>query len=94
MTFRILPVLLLLLTAGVQAKPELIDCDPKDAARNAAMKATVGVHGPCDAGKMADRAKDDLGDKADDVRDDAGDKMDDMKDRHEKRDKKLRKDDE
>ncbi|WP_157976753.1 hypothetical protein [Parahaliea mediterranea] len=93
MSIRCLPALALLVAAaGVQAKPELIDCDPKKIARNAAMEATVGVHGPCDVDRAADRAKDDLGDKVDDVRDGADDKLDDMKDRHEKRDKKLRKD--
>lgn len=87
MWLRIVPALLLAASAAVHAdlKPDLIDCDGKKVARNAAMKATVGAHGPCDADKVMDDAKDDLGDKLDDANDNVKDKMDDAKDRDKKK---------
>ncbi|TXS96212.1 hypothetical protein FV139_01535 [Parahaliea maris] len=89
MWLRLLPALFLLSSAAVQAdKPHLIDCDAKDVARNAAMEAAVGVHGPCDAEKVSNRAKDDVDDKLDDARDGAEKKMDKVKDKQKDKDKK------
>jgi len=62
MPFRTLVVLLSLLgtsSAIADLKPDALDCDPKKAARNAAMDATVGVSGRCDSGKAAKNAKED-----------------------------------
>jgi len=58
----------LLFSAGAMAdlKPDVMDCNPKKAARNAAMDATVGVSGKCDSGKAAKNAKEDA---VDDVKD-------------------------
>ena len=58
----------LLFCAGAMAdlKPDVMDCNPKKAARNAAMDATVGVSGKCDSGKAAKNAKEDA---VDDVKD-------------------------
>jgi hypothetical protein len=88
---------LLLLTALAtpalaDLKPDIVDCNAKKAARNASMKATVGVSGVCDPGKMVDDAKDDAKDRVDDTRDNVGDKVDDVLDGDDKRDHKLRKD--
>lgn len=92
MILRLLPALLLLTSAAVQAdKPHLIDCNASDVARNAAMEATVGVHGPCDAEKVAGRARDDVDDKLDDARDGAEKKMDKAKDKHKDKDKDRKK---
>lgn len=41
-------------------KPDVMDCDPKKAARNVAMDATVGVSGRCDAGKAAKNTKENV----------------------------------
>ncbi|MEH6637074.1 MAG: hypothetical protein V7700_16260 [Halioglobus sp.] len=43
------------------------NCNPKKAARNAAMDATVGVSGRCDTGKAAKDAKEDVVDNAKDA---------------------------
>lgn len=58
----------LLFSAAAMAdlKPDVMDCDAKKAARNAAMDATVGVSGKCDTGKAAKNVKDDA---VDDVKD-------------------------
>ncbi|MBN7795925.1 hypothetical protein [Parahaliea mediterranea] len=90
---KLVPAAALLFALSVPAladlKPEIIDCDAGKAARNAAMKATIGVKGPCDAERLADDARDDVGDKMDDVRKGAGDKAEDMRDKHkDKRDHK------
>lgn len=89
-------VVLFATPALADLKPDIIDCDAKKVARNAAMDATVGISGGCDTEKMADSAKDDLDDRFDDAKDSAGDRMDDAKDKidrdHDKRDHKLRKD--
>ena len=47
-------------------KPDVLDCDAKKAARNAAMDATVGVSGRCDTSKAAKNTKENV---ADDVKD-------------------------
>ncbi len=65
-------------------KPDIIDCNAKKAARNAAMEATVGVHGSCDADKLAKDAKKDAGKKVEGAREDLGDKLDLDKDRDKK----------
>lgn len=82
---------LILAVAGLLAspsladlKPDLIDCDAEKAARNAAMKATVGVHGGCDPEKLADDKKGKARDKLDDARDGAEGRKDE-------REEKLRK---
>jgi hypothetical protein len=67
-------------SAAADLKPDVLDCDAQRAARNAAMKATVGVSGKCDAGKVVDKSKDE-------VRDNAKDAVDidlDDRDRHRK----------
>ncbi|WP_041522246.1 hypothetical protein [Gilvimarinus agarilyticus] len=82
-------LLLGLLTAAcpmtlADLKPDIIECDGKKAARNAAMEATVGVSGNCDAKKMADDAKDDAADKVsdrvDNTKDHLGHTVDNVKD--------------
>ncbi len=60
-------------SAWADLKPDIIDCDGKKVARNAAMKSTVGVSGPCDAGKVAEDARDDVVEGAKDAVDDAVD---------------------
>ena len=69
MKLRIL-ILALVALSGTGAladlKPDALDCDPKKAARNAAMDATVGVSGRCDPGKAAKNTKQDV---VDDVKD-------------------------
>ncbi len=71
-------------------KPDLIECNADKAARNAAMKATVGVHGSCDPEKLAkkkkkegkkelDKAQDKVSDKLDDTRDGYREKAHDLK---------------
>ncbi|WP_439134394.1 hypothetical protein [Pseudomaricurvus sp.] len=62
-------------------KPDVLDCDPKKAARNAAMDAGIGVSGKCDAKKVAEDAKDDAKDRLDDKKDHIDDKKDDMQDK-------------
>jgi hypothetical protein len=57
-------------------KPDVIDCDAKKAARNAALDTAVGVSGPCDAEKAAKDIKEDT---ADDVRDAVDLDLDDKK---------------
>lgn len=47
-------------------KPDIIDCDPKKAARNAAMDATVGISGRCDTAKAAENSKENVVDAAKD----------------------------
>lgn len=56
------------------AHADLIKCDPKKAARNAAMDATVGVSGRCDPGKLVEDEKDQLVDGVEDRVDGVGDK--------------------
>ncbi|UTF59521.1 hypothetical protein [Gilvimarinus sp. DA14] len=81
---KLLPHTLCLLAAAgyTQAelkKPELIDCNAKKAARNAALDSTVGVSGNCDAEKLAKDAKDDVKDSVKDAKKEAGDKIDNAK---------------
>jgi len=52
-------------------KPDVLDCDPKKAGRNAAMQATVGVSGKCNAKKAANEAKKDVTNDAKDKVDEA-----------------------
>jgi phage gp45-like len=69
MKYRVMVVLCTALaTSAVLAdlKPNVIDCNAKKATRNAAMDATVGVSGNCDADKVAKKTKDNV---ADDARD-------------------------
>ena len=40
-------------------KPDIVECDAQKAARNAALDATVGVSGGCDADKLAKETKKD-----------------------------------
>jgi len=61
---KILVILLLLAAPVVHA--DLVKCDAKKAARNAAMDATVGVSGRCDAEKLVKDEKDELVDEIDD----------------------------
>ncbi|TGD73525.1 hypothetical protein E4634_10885 [Mangrovimicrobium sediminis] len=61
-------------------KPDILECDAEKAARNAAMEATVGVHGRCDPKRLADKKKEAGKDHLDDARDKAGDKLDNAKD--------------
>ncbi|WP_339900211.1 hypothetical protein [uncultured Gilvimarinus sp.] len=65
-------------------KPDIIECDGKKAVRNAAMEASVGVSGNCDAKKMADNAKDNaadkVGDRVDNTKDHIDHKVDNAKD--------------
>lgn len=61
-------------------KPDILDCDPKKAARNAAMDATIGVSGKCDGQKVAENAKEDAKDRIDDKKDDIADKKEDLMD--------------
>ncbi len=59
------------------------NCDPERVAKNAAMKATVGVEGRCTPEKAAERkvddAKDAVGDVKDNVSDSVSDKVDNVK---------------
>lgn len=64
-------------------KPDILDCDPKKAARNAAMDATVGISGKCDGKKVAENAKDDAKDRIDDKKDDIADKKESLGDKKE-----------
>ncbi|WP_339514831.1 hypothetical protein [Pseudomonas sp. RL_15y_Pfl2_60] len=54
------------------------DCTPEKAAKSAAMKATVGVGGRCDAKEAASDSMglDDKKDKVDDAKDSVSDKKD------------------
>ncbi len=61
---RVLALTLFLLAPAVQA--DLIECDAKKAARNAAMEATVGVSGRCDPEKLVEKEREDLADEIDD----------------------------
>lgn len=54
-------------SAWADLKPDIIDCNPKKAARNAAMEATVGVSGRCDPGKVAENTKENVVDDAKDT---------------------------
>jgi len=53
--------------AAADIKPDILDCNAKKAARNAALGATVGVSGRCDPGKAAEEAKDNVADNARDA---------------------------
>lgn len=52
-------------------KPDVLECDPKKAGRNAAMQATVGVSGKCNAKKAANETKKEVTNDAKDKLDDA-----------------------
>ncbi|MCP5130001.1 MAG: hypothetical protein H6985_10510 [Pseudomonadales bacterium] len=60
-------------SAWADLKPDIIDCNSKKAARNAALEATVGVSGHCDPGELAK-------DTREDVADGARDKVDEVTD--------------
>ena len=60
--------------AWADLKPDIIDCDAKKAARNAALDATVGVSGGCDSAKVAKDTRDDMVDGAQDAVDKLSDK--------------------
>ncbi len=81
----LLTVLVLVAAPPALADLDLIDCDAEKAARNAAMKATVGVHGKCDPKELAERKKEDAGEKLEDQKGK-------LHDREEDRDFKLKKD--
>ncbi len=89
---KILPLitgLLLVAAPALADKPRLIDCDAEKAARNAAMEAVVGVHGPCDPEKLAEQKKEDAMDKVDGAKDKAADHKEDVHDKlgeHKKKD--------
>jgi hypothetical protein len=86
-------VLLAALGAGsawADLKPDVLDCNSKKAARNAAMDATVGVSGNCDAGKAAGNARDDVVEAAGDTVPDVSDVKPTPLDRDDKKGK-LRK---
>ena len=85
-----------LLTAApaiADLKPDIIECDAGKAARNAAMEAAVGVHGRCDADRLADKTKDKGKDKLDDAKENASDHVDDALNKHDDKDHKLLKHD-
>ena len=65
MKFRVLVMLFAILVASAASADLKPKCDPKKAARNAAMDATVGVGGRCDADKVAKNAKEDVKDSVD-----------------------------
>jgi hypothetical protein len=70
MAFKSVLVLFAVLGAGsawADLKPDIIDCNPKKAARNAAMHATVGVSGRCDTGKVVENTKENVVDDAKDT---------------------------
>ena len=48
--------------AQADLKPDFVECDAKKATRNAALDASVGVSGGCDAEKMAKKTKEDAKD--------------------------------
>jgi hypothetical protein len=58
--FVALVTALITASAAADLKPDLLDCNPKKAARNAALDATVGVSGKCNASKAAENAKEDV----------------------------------
>ncbi len=66
-TFALLSVMLGAANAYADLKPDLLDCNAKKAARNAAMEATVGVSGHCDTGKALKDTKEDTADKVKDA---------------------------
>lgn len=72
-----------LITYSAVAGPLDPNCDPEKVAKNAAVKATVGVSGRCTPEKAAERkvedAKDAVGDAKDKVTDSVSDKVDDIK---------------
>ncbi|MBU3068421.1 hypothetical protein KOI40_01250 [Aestuariicella sp. G3-2] len=76
-------VCLLPALALADLKPDILDCDPKKAARNAAMDATIGVSGKCDGQKVAENAKEDAKDRIDDKKDDIADKKESLGDKKE-----------
>lgn len=69
--FRPSILLAALAAASAQAdlKPDLVDCDPQKAARNAAMDATVGISGRCDPEKLTKDAREEAKEKVDIDRD-------------------------
>jgi hypothetical protein len=70
MKSRIFAILVALTAASyavADLKPDVLDCNPKKAARNAAMDATVGVSGRCDPGKVAEKTKENVVDDAKDA---------------------------
>ncbi|MFV8817153.1 hypothetical protein [Haliea sp. E17] len=94
-TLKAVPVIFGLLLAAAPAladKPRLIDCNAEKAARNAAMQATVGVHGPCDPDKLAQQKKEDARGKMDDARENVLDQQDDLRDKLDDRDHKKKDD--
>ncbi|WP_020210077.1 hypothetical protein [Gilvimarinus chinensis] len=60
-------------------KPDILECDAKKAARNAALDSTVGVSGNCDAEKLADKTKDNVKDSVDDGKKKLGDGVENAK---------------
>mgnify|MGYP001821987633 FL=1 len=90
MRLKLLVALLTTLTASAAVADLRPDCDPKKAARNAAMDATVGVSGRCDTDKLAKDAKEDLSDSAKDAVDVDRDKH---RKRHRDADRKKKKKD-
>ena len=67
MTRKLIVVLLAMLSASAAVADLRPDCDPKRAARNAALDSTVGVSGRCDADKLAKDTKEDLSRNAKDA---------------------------
>ena len=49
-------------SAQADLKPDFVECDAKKATRNAALDASVGVSGGCDAEKLAKKTKEDAKD--------------------------------
>jgi len=79
MNFRVLAVLftsMITLNAVADLKPDIVDCNAKKAARNAAMGATVGISGRCDTQKAAKKAKENV---AENVKDSADINLDNKK---------------
>ncbi|MFV0594076.1 hypothetical protein [Shewanella sp.] len=68
-----------LITYSAVAGPLDPNCDPEKVAKNAAVKATVGVSGRCTPEKAAERKVDDAKDAVGDAKDKVTDKVDDIK---------------
>lgn len=67
------------LGALADIKPDILDCNAKKAARNAALESTVGVSGNCDGEKLADKTKDNVKDSVADGKEKLGDGVENAK---------------
>ncbi|QYJ78416.1 hypothetical protein [Shewanella acanthi] len=78
-----------LVSFQLQAGPLDPNCDPEKIAKNAAVKATVGVSGRCTPEKAAERKVDDAKDAVGDAKDNVGDKVDSLKPEESLKDKAV-----